>query len=231
MDQRADHEPARLERQTGASAQATMRFLLRLRERGIANVAVLRALETLPREHFVPHRHADLAWRDIALPIGCGQTMPEPYVVARMMESLDVGRTHRVLEIGAGNGFSAAILSRLAAEVLSVERFQALALAASARLAQLGIDNARIVWGDGLELPAEIGLFDRILVQGVLKEVPASILNLLAAGGVVVFARREAIGGRARLVRLVHKPEGFVETRICECRLQRLIPGVSAAAG
>lgn len=206
-----------------------MRFLLRLRERGIANVAVLRALETLPREHFVPHRHADLAWRDIALPIGCGQTMPEPYVVARMMEALDVAPSHRVLEIGTGNGFSAAILSRLASEVLSVERFQALALAAASRLSRLGIVNAKAVWGDGLALPPEIGLFDRILVQGVLKEVPPQILDLLASGGIIVFARREAIGGRTRLVKLAHKSEIFVESKICECRLQRLIPGVSAA--
>lgn len=206
-----------------------MRFLLRLRERGIANVAVLRALETLPREHFVPHRHADLAWRDIALPIGCGQTMPEPYVVARMMEALDVQPRHRVLEIGTGNGFSAAILSRLASEVVSVERFQALSLGAASRLARLGIVNAKAVWGDGLALPAEIGLFDRILVQGVLKDVPPQILDLLASNGVIVFARREAIGGRTRLVKLAHKAEIFVETKICECRLQRLIPGVSAA--
>lgn len=207
-----------------------MRFLLRLRERGIANVAVLRALETLPREHFVPHRHADLAWRDIALPIGCGQTMPEPYVVARMMEALDVAPSHRVLEIGTGNGFSAAILSRLASEVLSVERFQALALAAASRLSRLGIVNAKAVWGDGLALPPEIGLFDRILVQGVLKEVPPQILDLLASGGIIVFARRETIGGRTRLVKLAHKNEIFVESKICECRLQRLIPGVSAAS-
>ena len=213
----------------GASAQETMRFLLRLRERGIANVAVLRAMETLPREHFVPHRHADLAWRDIALPIGCGQTMPEPFVVARMMEALDLAPDHRVLEIGTGNGFSTGILSRLAREIVSVERFEALALAAASRLSRLGVENVRVIWGDGLDLPEDIGLFDRILVQGVLKDVPSSLKALLARSGVMVFARRDTIGGTTRLVRMAHRDGAFAETKVCACRLQRLIPGVSAA--
>ncbi|MDB5595281.1 MAG: pcm [Hyphomicrobiales bacterium] len=213
-----------------AAAQATMRFLLRLRERGIANVAVLRAMETLPRENFVPHRHADLAWRDIALPIPCGQTMPQPYVVARMMEALALAPTHRVLEIGTGNGFSAAILARLAREVLSVERFQSLSVAAAARLSRLGIDNAAVVWGDGLALTADIGLFDRILVQGVLDEVPQRILELLAEGGIIVFGRRDRPGRATRLLRLVHGAAGFTEERVCACRLQDLIGGISAGS-
>lgn len=213
----------------GVSAQATMRFLLGLRERGIANVAVLRALETLPREHFVPHRHADLAWRDIALPIPCGQTMPEPFVVARMMEALNLTKQHRVLEIGTGNGFSAAILAKLAGEVLSVERFRSLAQAASTRLQRLKIDNAAVVWGDGLALSPEVGLFDRILVQGVLTGMPQAILSLLADQGIIVYARRD-IGRRTRLVRLVHGAHGLVEEKICACRLQPLIDGVSAAS-
>ncbi|MDB5649201.1 MAG: pcm [Hyphomicrobiales bacterium] len=226
-----DQESSSLDRpRSGASAQATMRFLLRLRERGIANVAVLRAMETLPREHFVPHRHADLAWRDISLPIPCGQTMPEPYVVARMMEALALAPNHRVLEIGTGNGFSAAILSRLAQEVLSVERFRSLSLAAAARLQRLGIENAAVVWGDGLALSAEIGLFDRILVQGVLDDVPPAILERLASGGVIVFGRRDAAGRATRLVRLVHGASGFTEEKVCTCRLQGLVNGVSAGS-
>ena len=112
------------------NSQARMAFLLALRARGLADVAVLRALEIAPREVFVPRRHADLALRDIALPISCGQTMPEPYLVGRMMEALDVRSDHCTLEIGAGSGYATAILAQLSGIVLSYERFRSLALEA-----------------------------------------------------------------------------------------------------
>jgi protein-L-isoaspartate(D-aspartate) O-methyltransferase len=204
-------------------AQATMQFLLSLRERGIANIAVLRALETLPREQFVPHRHADLAWRDIALPIACGQTMPEPFLVARMVESLNLLGAHRVLEVGTGNGYSTAILARIAREVISVERFHSLAVAAATRLAGLGLANAQVLHGDGLNLSDEIGLFDRIILQGSVKELPAAILSRLAEGGVIVYARQGDEG--VSLMRLLHEAGGFRTERVGPCRLQPLIAG------
>ncbi len=204
-------------------AQATMQFLLRLRERGIANIAVLRALETLPREQFVPHRHADLAWRDIALPIACGQTMPEPFMVARMVESLNLLGAHRVLEIGTGNGYSAAIMGRIAKEVVSIERFHSLAVDAATRLAGLGLANVRVLHGDGLNLSPEIGLFDRIVLQGTLDEVPPGILSLLTEGGVIVYGLADE--GGASLMRMALAPNGFLSERICACRLQPLVSG------
>jgi protein-L-isoaspartate(D-aspartate) O-methyltransferase len=204
-------------------AQATMQFLLSLRERGIANIAVLRALETLPREQFVPHRHADLAWRDIALPIACGQTMPEPFLVARMVESLNLMGAHRVLEVGTGNGYSTAILSRIAREVVSVERFHALAVAAATRLAGLGLTNAQVMHGDGLNLSDEIGLFDRIILQGAVKELPATILSRLAEDGVIVYAQQGDEG--TSLMRLCHDRDGLRTERVGPCRLQPLIAG------
>ena len=145
-------------------------FLLRLRSRGISDIGVLRALEMVPRDAFVPHRYLDLALRDVALPIGCGQTMPEPFLVARAMEALSLSPGHRVLEIGTGSGYSAAVIARLAAEVVSLERFQTLALEASTRLADLGIQNARVLWADGLALPEGLGLFDRVVVHGVVGD-------------------------------------------------------------
>jgi protein-L-isoaspartate(D-aspartate) O-methyltransferase len=210
-------------------AQAPMQFLLRLRERGIAQTVVLRALETIPREDFVPHRHTDLAWRDIALPIGCGQTMPEPYLVARMVEALGVLPGHRVLEIGTGNGYSAAILSRLAREVVTVERFRTLASAAAIRFTALGLENVRVIFADGLALDEEVGLFDRILVQGVVADVPAALLARLAAGGVVVFGEPCEETRAATIMRLVHGPAGWMRDRISSGRLQPLIAGVSGA--
>jgi protein-L-isoaspartate(D-aspartate) O-methyltransferase len=210
-------------------AQATMQFLLRLRERGIAHTGVLRALEKIPREEFVPYRHADLAWRDMALPIACGQTMPEPYLVARMVEALGVQPTHRVLEIGTGNGYSAAILSKLAREVVSVERFKTLASAAATRLASLGLENAQVLFADGLALEADIGLFDRILVQGVVSELPESLLSRLAESGVILYGEPGEAKGSASILRLTHGQGGFTRERIASCRLQPLVAGVSGA--
>jgi protein-L-isoaspartate(D-aspartate) O-methyltransferase len=230
MGQGMDIEQA-VPENTGASAhaQTTMQFLLRLRERGISQIGVLRALETIPREHFVPHRHADLAWRDIALPIACGQTMPEPYLVARLVEALNAQPAHRVLEIGAGNGYSAAILSKIAQEVVTIERFKALADAAAMRLQALHLDNVKVLVGDGLALEDDIGLFDRILVQGVVSDVPEGLVLRLAENGVIVFAQAGAAKGAATVMRLTHGADGFHREKVFACRMQPLIPGVSAA--
>src|SRR6478735_1309342 len=108
------------------------------------------AIEMVPREMFVPHQLADLAQRDLPLPIACGQTMSELSLVARMLEALDIDRAHRVLEIGTGSGYVAASLASLAKHVTSIERFRTLASGAQTRLAQLGLNNVEIVCGDGL---------------------------------------------------------------------------------
>lgn len=219
---RAEPEPAPV----SDPAQATMQFLLSLRERGIANIAVLRAMETLPREQFVPHRHADLAWRDIALPIACGQTMPEPFLVARMVESLNLLGAHRVLEVGTGNGYSTAILARIAKEVVSIERFHSLAVAAATRLAGLGLANAQVLHGDGLNLGEEIGFFDRIVLQGSVKELPPTLLSRLSEGGIIIYARQGDEG--TSLMRLVHEAGGLRTEKLGPCRLQPLISGILA---
>src|SRR5947209_13943797 len=115
-------------------------LLLKLRIQGIRNVDVLRAIETIPREMFVPHQFADLAQRDLPLPIACGQTMSEPSLVAGMLEALDLNGNHRVLEIGTGSGYVTAILAILAKNVVSIERFHTLASGARTRLESLGLD-------------------------------------------------------------------------------------------
>lgn len=207
-------------------AQATVSFLLGLRARGIGDVNVLRALEKVPRDRFVPHRYADLALRNVALPIGCGQTMPDPTLVARMIEALDPSPGHRVLEIGTGSGYATAVLAQIVQEIVSFERFQSLAAEATARLEGLGIANAKVVWGDGLVPPAEAGIFDRIVIHAVIEPLPGAILARLAIAGVIVHARPEGMR-RARLVRLTHGAAGFQENEICACRLGPLIAGVS----
>ena len=207
------------------SLEAKAEFLFRLRARGVRDLALLRALEAVPRDAFVPHRYADLAAKDIALPLPCGQTLSEPSLVARMLETLSVAPAHRVLEIGSGSGYATAVLARLAAEVLGVERFRTLAGAAKARLATLGATAATVVWGDGLAVPPERGPFDRILVHGVLPDVPDDLGALLAPDGTIVFAT--PVSGVQRIVRGRRADGGWSLAPVGPSRLRPLYDGPS----
>ncbi|RFB81030.1 protein-L-isoaspartate(D-aspartate) O-methyltransferase [Methylovirgula sp. 4M-Z18] len=214
-------------------AQATAEFLMHLRSHGVRDLTVLRAMETVPRQLFAPHRYADLAWRDVALPIACGQTMSEPLLVARMMEALQVEPHHRVLEIGAGTGYATAILARLAAEVVSLERFQSLAVEATARLEKLGLRNAGVAWADGCALPRAIGNFDRIVIHAAMVDVPKHFSSLLMLGGAIVLPLDDPASatGSAKgvqyLVRLARQDEAWSQTRICRSRFAPIMAGVS----
>lgn len=209
------------------AAEAKAAFHLRMRARGIQDIRVLRAFELVPRQAFVPHRYLDLAQRDLALPIGCGQTLLEPWLVARLIEAAKIERKHRVLEIGAGTGYATAILSHLAADVISLERYQSLAIAAQARLEAQGIENATVVWGDGLALPASLDPVDRIIAHGLVDPVPDSLTDRLAEGGILVCAR-PATAGQA-VTRVAKGPDGTLAwTALGPCQLQALQPGLAA---
>ncbi|MDR3408832.1 MAG: protein-L-isoaspartate(D-aspartate) O-methyltransferase [Methylovirgula sp.] len=212
-----------------ARAEEKAAFLLRLRSSGIRDLDLLRALEKIPREMFVPHRFVDLARRDLALPIGCGQTLSEPSLVARMIAALGVAREHRVLEIGTGSGYATAILAEIGAQVVSVERFQTLAIAARLRLERLGKQNVEVIFADGLAVPAVAGPFDRILIHARLDKVPPDLVALLAADGRIVVARPDReVAWRQMLVELRRDAAGdLVETEIGACRLQSLMPGIA----
>ena len=132
----------------------SMMFQLNLRRRGISDQAVLKAMEDIPRELFVSPADRDYAYRDTALGIDCGQTISQPFVVAYMSEQLQVRPEHRVLEIGTGSGYQAAILSKLSREVVTIERFRTLADRARQVLAKLNCNNVDVVLGDGLTAPA-----------------------------------------------------------------------------
>ena len=204
-------------------------FLLRLRSSGIRDLDLLRALEKIPREMFVPHRFVDLARRDLALPIGCGQTLSEPSLVARMIAALGVAREQRVLEIGTGSGYATAILAEIGAQVVSIERFQTLAIAARLRLERLGKQNVEVIFADGLGVPAAAGPFDRILIHARLDEVPPDLVALLAVDGRIVVARPDReVAWRQVLVELRRDAAGaLVETQIGPCRLPALLPGIA----
>ena len=225
-----DEPPVGFEEQA-IEAQNKAAFLMALRARGIRDLGLLRALEAVPREIFVPHRFADLARRPIALPLRCGQTLPEPWLTAKMIEALAPLPCHRVLEIGTGSGYATALLARLAREVLSIERFKTLAIEAEARLARLAITNAGVVFGDGLAISPKIGPFDRVIVQSLLAEVPENLVAALGEDGILVAARPDPKSlSRQHIAQLARNGAGGIdENPVCPSRLQALLPGEALA--
>ncbi len=157
-----------------------------LRGHGIRSQAVLAAMERLPRERFVPPGLAHLAYADSALPIGCDQTISQPYIVALMTEALELSGRERVLEIGTGSGYQAAILAELAASVVSIERHEELSRRAGQVLADLGYNNVTLLVGDGTQGYAEQSPYDRILVAAAAREIPKALSEQLAEGGILV---------------------------------------------
>jgi protein-L-isoaspartate(D-aspartate) O-methyltransferase len=154
--------------------------------RGVRDERVLEAMGTVPREAFVPEPLAEQAYGDSPLPIGAEQTISQPYIVALMAEALEIRPGDRVLEIGAGSGYAAAVLARLAGEVYAVERHESLAREARERLAGLGIQNVQVAHGDGTLGWAEHAPYDAIAVAAGGPEVPAALLDQLAEGGRLV---------------------------------------------
>jgi protein-L-isoaspartate(D-aspartate) O-methyltransferase len=201
-----------------------MQFLLALRKRGIGDAAVLRAMDQVPREHFVESRFLDSAYADQALPIACGQTISQPYVVAYMTEQLAVEPQHLVLEVGTGSGYQAAVLSRLAREVITVERYRTLAEAARIRLATLGYDNVDVRVGDGLAGVPERAPFDRIMVTAAAEVVPEELLAQLAENGVMVLPLGPH-GGVQQLVKVIKKSTGIEQEELIGVRFVPLLRG------
>lgn len=158
----------------------------RLRNRGIADVAVLIAFREVPREEFVPDDLREFAYRNSALPIGSGQTISQPYIVALMTAALDLQPGERVLEIGTGSGYAAAVLSRIAKQVYTVERIGDLARTAESRLKRLGFNNVQVLHADGTLGWADQAPFDAIVVTAGGPRVPPALLQQLRIGGRLV---------------------------------------------
>jgi protein-L-isoaspartate(D-aspartate) O-methyltransferase len=201
-----------------------MEFLLALRRRGIVDQAVLRAMDEIPREQFVTTDYIDDAYADQALPIACGQTISQPYVVAYMTEQLGVRRHHRVLEVGTGSGYQAAILSRLASDVVSVERYRTLADAARVRLETLNCRNVIVVVGDGLAGVPDHAPYDRILVTAAAEAVPNTLLEELAEDGVMVLPLGPHTDAQ-RIVKLSKTKEALSRQDLIWVRFVPLLPG------
>jgi protein-L-isoaspartate(D-aspartate) O-methyltransferase len=202
-----------------------MEFQLSLRRRGISDQGVLRAMEEVPRENFVSPGFVESAYADQALPIACGQTISQPFVVAYMTEQLEVGPEHRVLEIGTGSGYQAAVLSRLAREVVSIERYRTLADAAREKLKALGYSNVTIRVGDGMAGAPDLAPFDRIMVTAAAEDVPGALVAQLAEDGKMVLP----VGPRhdaQYLVKLTKRPAGgLTREELIAVRFVPLLPG------
>ena len=169
-----------------AAAQRERMVDRQLRRRGISDERVLAAMGAVPREAFVPEAERRRAYRDGALPIGQGQTISQPWIVAAIAQALALEGGERVLDVGSGSGYSAAILARLAAEVIGIERIDALAARSRATLAELGVTGVEIVSADGSEGLAERAPFDAIAVAATAPAAPAALLGQLAIGGRLV---------------------------------------------
>lgn len=163
--------------------RARERLLAELRNQGISDERVLDAMTSIPREQFLPPELAGEAYLNEALPIGCGQTISQPFIVAYMTEKLGVEAGHDVLEIGTGSGYQAAILARLARHVYTIERHERLLEEARERLQSLGLENVTAISGDGAKGWPEPRLFDRIMVTANAKKLPQALVDQLKEGG------------------------------------------------
>jgi protein-L-isoaspartate(D-aspartate) O-methyltransferase len=201
-----------------------MQFLLDLRRRGINDVAVLRALDEVPRDQFVEKRFTNTAYADQALPIACGQTISQPFVVAYMTEQLGLRPEHRVLEVGTGSGYQAAVLARLAREVVTVERYRTLADTARTRLATLGYQNVDVIVGDGFAGVPERAPFDRIIVTAAAETIPQALADQLADGGVMLLPLGPH-SGTQHLVKLTKTAGTLSREDLIAVRFVPLLPG------
>lgn len=163
-----------------------IRLIMELRRLGVTDTRVLAAMERIPREQFVPEPFLDQAYENVALPIGWGQTLSQPSVVARMIEVLELGARMKMLEVGTGSGYQTAILAQLCRRVYTVERERQLLHDAEKRFARLRIYNVTSRLGDGAEGWAEQAPFERILVSAASPEVPERLAAQLAEGGIMV---------------------------------------------
>lgn len=211
------------------NAEKAARLILELREQGITDDRVLGAIERTPRELFVPDTFRDRAYENVALPIGHGQTISQPFVVALMTQALELNERHLVLEIGTGSGYQAAILARLARRVFTVERHRTMLKAAEERFKTLRLSNIIARFGDGTKGWPEQPSFDRIIITAAAATIPDSLLESLAEDGVLVAPvgepRREQM-----LIRLRRNATGLAVEELGAVRFVPLVAGLPRAA-
>lgn len=203
-----------------------MQFILGLRSKGITDPRVLKAMEAIPREAFLEGTFQPRAYADTPLPIDCGQTISQPSVVAQMTQALEVTPRCKVLEIGTGSGYQAAILAKLTRRVYTIERHRPLARRAAKRLTSLDLGNVTVITGDGsLGLPAQ-SPFDRILLTAASEDPPALLLRQLRVGGIMVLPVGQSDTVQT-LIKIEKTDKGLVYTELGEVRFVPLLEGIA----
>lgn len=204
-----------------------IRLIMELRQSGISDTRVLSAIERVPREHFVLANFSDQAYENTALPIDQGQTISQPYVVAFMTQALELGERMKVLEIGTGSGYQAAILAKLCRRVYTIERFRSLLRAAEERFRSLGLHNIVTRLGDGHLGWPEQAPFERIIVTAAAEEVPPALKEQLAPGGILVIPVGRS-GWSQEILRIRRTEDGFDTEHLLPVRFVPLIAGIAS---
>jgi protein-L-isoaspartate(D-aspartate) O-methyltransferase len=208
-----------------------IQLLMELRRQGITDTDVLSALETTPRELFVPDVFRDRAYDNVALPIDAGQTISQPYVVAYMTQALELKPAHRVLEVGTGSGYQAAVLAKLVKRVYTIERHALLAEQAQERFKKLKLFNIDVRVSDGTRGWPGQAPFDRIIVTAAAREKPPQeLLNQLNIKGLIVIPIDRGVEGQV-LVRVRRTAQGFQSTDLLPVKFVPLLEGVAKSDG
>ena len=205
--------------------QKKLRLLMELRRAGIGDARVLGAIEKTPREKFVPASFEDQAYENVALPIGQGQTISQPYVVALMTEKLEVAERDKVIEIGTGSGYQTAVLARLCRRVFSIERHRELLRDAEHRFAELRLANIICRFGDGTKGWPEQAPYERVIVTAASAEIPTVLVDGLAPGGILVAPVGEEHRDQ-QLLRIRRNDDGFSTEDLGLVRFVPLVAGL-----
>lgn len=206
--------------------EAKIALIMELRKQGITDAEVLSAIERVPREAFISKHFQDRAYENNPLPIECGQTISQPYMVAYMCCAAEIDERDRVLEIGTGSGYQAAVLSHLCRRVYTIERHPPLQKSAEALLRDSGYDNVTTLLGDGMKGWEVQAPFDRIILTAAAEEVPDGLKDQLKVGGVLIAPVGDASQIQS-LRRLRRTDEGFEEEDLLKVRFVPLLEGVA----
>lgn len=206
--------------------EVIMQFMLTLRNKGVTEKPVLEAMEKVPRHRFVQGHFKPRAYEDVPLPIASGQTISQPSIVGIMTQALEVTPRCKVLEIGTGTGYQAAVLSHLARRVYTVERHRSLARSANKLLTELNLANVTVITGDGsLGLPQQAP-FDRIILTAAAEDPPANLLAQLRIGGIMVLPVGQTDAVQS-LIKVEKMPDGFEYSELCNVRFVPLVEGIA----